>query len=274
MATTAPKSAESVRTLRTDAWWIQPLLTALVLTGFIVYATYRTFENNFFLAELTWVNGEWQQSQLWLDGKVGHLLSPFYSPLFLIDWRVLGYHISPAILILPFPLSFRLTCYYYRKAYYRSFFGSPPACAVKGTTKKGYRGEQVFPFVIQNLHRYAFYAAFIFIFILSYDVVLSMKYIDGWGVSLGTLVLLMNVVLLAGYTFGCHSFRHLIGGKVNCYSCSLANKTKHGLWKKATFLNDRHALFAWTSLFGVAIADVYVRMVCSGVFADPVFVNF
>jgi hypothetical protein len=268
MSARAPSSGNSAHAERPDAWWVQPLVTALVLTGFIVYATYRTFENDFFLTESS-LKGAWQR------GEVGHLLSPFYSPLILVDWKILGYHVSPALLILPFPLSFRLTCYYYRKAYYRSFFWQPPACAVEGTTKPGrYSGERAFPYVLQNLHRFAFYAAFIFIFILAYDVFLSMKYADGWGISVGTIVLGLNVTFLACYTFGCHSFRHLIGGNVNCYSCSLANRTKHGLWKKVTFLNDRHALFAWVSLFGVALADLYVRLVCSGALSDYVFARF
>ena len=35
---------------------------------------------------------------------------------------------------------------------------------------------------------------------------------DSFGIGLGTLVLAVNVVLLGGYTFGCHSLRHLVGG--------------------------------------------------------------
>ena len=35
---------------------------------------------------------------------------------------------------------------------------------------------------------------------------------DGFGIGIGTLVLVVNVVLLGGYVFGCHAFRHLIGG--------------------------------------------------------------
>ena len=42
----------------------------------------------------------------------------------------LSWWLSPAILILIFPLGFRFTCYYYRRSYYRSFWWSPPACAV------------------------------------------------------------------------------------------------------------------------------------------------
>lgn len=267
MATIVPEGAHDARTLRKDAWWVQPLLTVLVLCGFIVYATYRTFENANYLSELS-------LKPLWDSGGVGHLLSPFYSPLISVDWVILGYHFSPALLILPFPLSFRLTCYYYRKAYYRSFTLSPPACAVEGLSGKKYTGEKFWPMAFQNLHRFAFYAAFIFIFILGWDVIKSMQYSNGWGISVGTFVLLFNVIFLGCYTFGCHSWRHLIGGKVNCYSCSAASRTQYGLWKKATFLNERHALFAWVSLFGVMLTDVYIRAVCTGAIVDQVLVRF
>ena len=71
---------------------------------------------------------------------------------------ILGKHVSPALFILPFPLLFRATCYYYRKAYYRAFFWDPPACAVSEVApRKNYTGEREFPFILQNLHRYAFY---------------------------------------------------------------------------------------------------------------------
>ena len=68
-----------------------------------------------------------------------HYLTPFYSPCVSVNCtpgsdqfgRLMGdwYVLSPALLILVFPLGFRMTCYYYRKAYYRSFWASPPACA-------------------------------------------------------------------------------------------------------------------------------------------------
>ena len=32
------------RTLRTDKWWLQPLVTFGVLMSFVVYATFRAFE--------------------------------------------------------------------------------------------------------------------------------------------------------------------------------------------------------------------------------------
>ncbi|MGI8923952.1 MAG: succinate dehydrogenase [Fimbriimonadales bacterium] len=264
MATTARDSEIPAGSIRQDAWWVQPLLTVLVLGGFIVYATWRTFENAHFTTLGT---------DLFSSGRVGDLLSPFYSPHIAIDWKILGYHVSPALLILPFPLSFRLTCYYYRKAYYRSFFGKPAACGVPGSRNLfgQYTGEKYWPMAFQNLHRFAFYAAFIFIFILAFDVYKSTHFIDGWGISVGTIVLLLNVVFLAAYTFGCHSWRHLIGGKIDCFSCSVMNKTRYGLWKKATVLNENHQLWAWTSLFGVALTDLYIRLVTSGAIADHIF---
>ncbi|HEY8089614.1 MAG TPA: hypothetical protein VIF09_17260, partial [Polyangiaceae bacterium] len=84
------------RTLRKDAWWAGPALTVLVLLGFIVYATFRAFEDDAY---------HWQA-----------YLSPFYSPFFDVSWAK-GWGLwffSPAMLILPGPASFRFTCYYYR----------------------------------------------------------------------------------------------------------------------------------------------------------------
>jgi len=73
--------------------------------------------------------------------------------------------------------------------------------------------------------------------------------------------MLLNVVLLTGYTFGCHSFRHLIGGKLDCFSCDDDNKprTRYNLWARVTVLNGRHGTWAWLSLFTVATTDIYIR---------------
>ena len=82
--------------------------------------------------------------------------------------------LSPAIIILIFPLGFRLTCYYYRKAYYRAFWLSPPACAVAEPHAK-YTGETRFPLILQNIHRYFWYVAMLFCVILSYDAILGFR---------------------------------------------------------------------------------------------------
>src|SRR5436189_2503976 len=196
------------RTMRRDAWWVQPLVVFLILGAFVAYATWAAFQNKFY--------------------SYGNYLSPFYSPLLYADsphawiqgtrpWWVPAFlPFSPALLILPFPGGFRLTCYYYRGAYYKSFWADPPNCTV-GEPRKTYLGERSFPLIMQNVHRYFLYLALAFIVILSIDVWKAMWFIDAsgrtsLGVGLGTIVLAINVVLLGGYTFGCHSLRHLIGG--------------------------------------------------------------
>jgi hypothetical protein len=239
-------------TSREDMWWVRPLITAIVLGIFVVYGMVRALVNQ--------------------DYEIGPYLSPFYSPLIVTGWTIFGWTISPAIYILIFPLSFRLTCYYYRLAYYRAFFWDPPACAVREPAKrKNYTGERRFPFVLQNLHRFALYAAIAFVFILLYDAIIAFFFADGFHVNLGSLVLLANVVLIALYTFSCHSWRHLVGGRVDCYSCTLASRTRYGAWKQMSFLNARHALFAWASLISVMVADAYIWLVASGTIQDVRF---
>jgi hypothetical protein len=92
---------------------------------------------------------------------------------------------------------------------------------------------------------------------------------DGVHVGLGTLIMLVNVILITGYTFGCHSFRHLVGGGVNSYSTATLGRLRHSLWKLVTVFNERHALFAWLSLFSVALTDLYIRTVAMGQWTDP-----
>jgi hypothetical protein len=91
---------------------------------------------------------------------------------------------------------------------------------------------------------------------------------DGvFGAGVGTLVLCLNVCFLGGYTFGCHSFRHVIGGHDNCMSCG-QQTMKYGAWKKVSWLNARHQNFAWLSLFWVGFTDLYVRLVSMGIITD------
>jgi hypothetical protein len=237
-------------TLRRDAWWAGPAATVLVLTGFIVYATWRAFEGS---------------SYAW-----GAYLSPFYSPLFDVRWaRSAGLaFLTPAMLILPGPASFRFTCYYYRKAYYRAFAWDPPACAVGERAPQRYNGETKL-LIFQNLHRYAMYVAVVFLVVLWKDALSAVfGWPDGVHLGVGSLVMLTNVLLLTGYTCGCHSFRHLIGGSVNSYSTAVLGGLRFRLWKLVTVLNERHMAFAWMSLFSVALTDFYIRMVASGNLTD------
>lgn len=231
-------------TVRRDAWWAELIPVIIVLGGFGVYATWRAFENSYY---------EW-----------GPYLSPFYSPLLKPRW----WPFSPAMLILGGPLGFRATCYYYRKAYYRSFFLDPPACAVGEPRSHHYRGETAFPLILQNLHRYFLYIALIFLVILWYDAIVAFWFDGRFGVGVGSLVLLANIVLLSLYTFSCHSLRHLVGGKVDCFSCVALGGIRHGAWLRTSFLNEHHMIFAWLSLFSVGLADLYIRLVASGAISD------
>jgi len=274
---------------RIDGWWKGPTAMALYLGVMVVYSTWRGFmESNlpFF--------GNFGRSSGIIDGNYGtmaiesggsHVLSPLFSPLILpgMDGNELGsfvpealWWMSPAMFILIFPAGFRATCYYYRKAYYRAFLQHPTACAVS-TPWKEYKGETRL-FIVQNLHRYFLYAAICYLPILSYDAWLSVNFhetilLDGaeisshaYGMSVGTLVLAINVVLLAGYTFGCHAFRHLVGGGSNNWTDSGIGRLRHRLWKFSTFFNEHHKDWALYSLFWVMFADFYVYA-CT----DPLF---
>jgi hypothetical protein len=254
--TLQPAGRKLGATGRADAWWTGPLATALGLGAFIVYATWRAIVGvDYHLGIGTGVQEEH-----------AYLLSPFYSPLIRLPW--LPTWLSPAVLILWAPGGFRVTCYYYRKAYYRAYFLDPPACAVGEARGHGYRGESRL-LLWQNLHRYFLYVALVFLVILAIDVVHACLWPDGFGLSVGTLVLAANVALLGTYTFSCHSLRHLVGGNVDCFSCVALGRARQKLWTGVSVLNRSHMLWAWTSLFMVAFSDFYVWMVASARWTDP-----
>jgi hypothetical protein len=131
-----------------------------------------------------------------------------------------------------------------------------------------YTGESRFPGILQNVHRYFFYLAIPFPFILLWDGIRAFDFPDGFGMGVGTLILLVNAVLLGTYTLSCHSCRHLCGGNLDSFARS---PRRHRFWKLVSSLNARHMQIAWVSLFGVALTDVYVRLVATGVINDPRF---
>ena len=253
-------------THRTDNWWLGPGVTLIVLLGFIVYATWAGVQGEHYFYE--------------------PYLSPLYSPLLYTDtaragaapvehawlgawpdWWPWFIPASPSVFTVVFPGLFRVTCYYYRKAYYRAFVGSPPACAVGPLdVVPEYKGE-TYLLLVQNLHRYALYPAVAYIGILYYDAFVAFFKDGEFGFGVGTFVLLLNATLLGGYTFGCHSFRHIIGGHDDCMSCG-HNTLKYGAWRKANWLNARHMYFAWCSLVWVGFTDFYVRAVSMGILTD------
>ncbi|HEX3334606.1 MAG TPA: hypothetical protein VHS57_09705 [Acidimicrobiales bacterium] len=257
----AERGGPSVSTLRKDNWWVEPVVTVAILSAFVVYSTWAAFVGKDYYA-----------------GPDLHrnLISPFYSPC-IANSCVPGSHAlgtlpfwnwSPAILILIFPLGFRLTCYYYRKAYYRSFWWSPPACAV-ADGHSSYSGESRFPLILQNVHRYFFWLLLIFNCILTYDAIEAFRQPGlGIGVSVGTVVLCANAVFLWLYSLSCHACRHFCGGQVRSFA---KHPIRHKLWKAVTPLNAQHMRIAWASLVIVGLADLYVRLVASGTIHDPGF---
>lgn len=258
----APARARiAARTLRTDRWWLQP---AAVVTGLVAWLTYSVVR--VFLQENYWVGEH-------------HYLTPFYSPCVsegcipaashfgqvLPDHPLLPY----AAFSLPLLLLFRLTCYYYRKAYYRAFWLSPPACAVAEPHGR-YTGETRFPLIFQNSHRWFFYASFVIACVLSFDAIIAFRNEDHeWGhMGLGTLILVINSILIWLYTLSCHSCRHIMGGRLRNFS---KHPIRYRLWGMVSRLNGRHGQWAWASLISVALADLYIYLLAIGAISDVRF---
>ncbi len=254
-------------TLRTDRWWVGPAFTVFGLAAFTVYVTWAGLQAQNYYAD--------------------PYLSPLYSPVLFTQTSAAGsaplahawfgawptwwpavIPASPALLILFFPGAFRFTCYYYRKAYYRVLAGSPPGCSV-GPLASGrpYKGETALLW-FQNLHRYALIPALGYIFILYYDAILAFSRNGEIGVGVGSIVLLINATLLAGYTFGCHAFRHVVGGRKDSMSKDGGPSVLKKTWQCASCLNSHHMGFAWASLIWVGLTDLYVRLVASGAITD------
>src|ERR1051326_8631908 len=209
-----PQALPQVRSLaetsRRDTWWVQPLLVFLGFGAFLVYASWAGM----------------QGVHYWVPGT--RYLSPMYAPTLWDSWQIQALGLSsghawfgawpswlphyvifpfavltPAALILWGPGGFRFTCYYYRGAYYKAFWADPLNCGVgePGFRGKKYRGEAKLPLILQNVHRYFLYVAIAFIGLLSFDAVESFFFPreDGthFGIGVGSLVMTVNVVLLA-----------------------------------------------------------------------------
>ncbi|HZU34271.1 MAG TPA: hypothetical protein VFA18_00095 [Gemmataceae bacterium] len=285
---TAPQRPRGFGTTeRKDLWWLAPAAVFVGLMIFIVYSTWAGLQGNYFEVRVN------KKDFTAVPNPVERpYLSPFYSPL-IYDaqsphaWiKHAWLPLSAAIPILWAPGLFRVTCYYYRKAYYRAFWADPPACVV-GEPRKSYWGENRWPLILQNSHRYFMYLALFFLVILWIDAIKAFIWHttrDGVylgehdfvaGMGLGSLVMLANVILLTGFTLGCNSVRHLFGGRVNCFNCTLNGKytpNKRPLfytWKLSTYFNINHMAWAWFSLFSVGFTDLYIRLVAMGIWHDP-----
>jgi hypothetical protein len=250
---------------RRDRWWVEQVLVVATLVVFSAYAMWRAAEANYF---------EGAQALEFGAPHAPVLLSPFFSPP-VHAWfpsLVARFAISPAFFVLVFPLSFRATCYHCRRSYYRAFFWDPPACAVpepRMEARRKYTGENAWPFLLQNLHRYALYAILIVVAFHYVHLVEAFTFVrDGKhevGVGVGTVVMALDALFLSLYVFSCHSWRHLVGGGINRLS---SRPVRLSLWRGVTALNARHGLYFWLSLVTVGLADWYVRLVASGAITD------
>lgn len=262
-AGTAGRAAISAKTLRKDRWWWEPAWTVIGLTAWLIYGFVHVLMQRWYYAE----------------GPGYSYLTPFYSPCvnngcveqaahfgrFVPDWPLIPY----ALISLPFLLVFRLTCYYYRRAYYRSYWLSPPACAVPDGHKT-YTGETRFPLIFQNVHRYTFYAAVLISLINTYDAAISFRGTETFGFGLGNLILVGNVILLWAYTVSCHSCRHIMGGRLKHFS---KHPIRYRAWTFISRLNTRHKELAWITLGTLALTDFYVMALAAGWISDLRFIN-
>jgi hypothetical protein len=254
----APRAQIQARTLRTDRWWLSPLVQAGALTVLLGYVVVRLFMRNYY----------WVEQYNYLTPLYSPCLSEACTPgsshfgTFLPNLPV---WIPLPIIVFPILLGFRATCYYYRKATYRSLLMSPQACAVREPHRR-YRGESRFPLVLMNSHRYFFYAASALLLINTYDAVQAFfpRY-GGFGVGLGSIILLANVGLLWAYTLSCHACRHILGGRLRHFS---RHPIRYRLWSLLSRVNGKHMQFAWISLVSVTLTDVYIMAVSAGWISD------
>jgi hypothetical protein len=253
-------------TQRVDQWWLAPAWTAVGLAFFFGYLTLRAFNATYVWYEpyisptvappvftpAAGYPGAVPVERAWFGA-----FPPWWPP-FLPQ--------SPAFFLPALAIAFRLTCYYYRGAYYKAFGLRPPSCAVGGG-RRSYRGERAL-LLFQNLHRYTLYGAIVLLVFLWAEG-FSAFFLGGrFGIGVGTVVMLLNAALLTGYTFGCHSWRHLIGGRLDCFTCDGAASNSYGIWKGSSWLNERHMAFAWGSLVWVAFTDFYIYLVSTGTIRD------
>ncbi len=251
------------RTLRKDPWWNRGRVVATLLTLWVGYATVRVFTGHWYFIEKY------------------HYLTPFYSPCVsgecvpgsssLGHWIPAIPPIIPyAFVSLPLVLGFRLSCYYYRGAYYRAFWRSPAACAVR-EPHATYSGETRVPLIGFNLHRYFFYAAVLISVLNTWDMIQAFRGPNGsFGIGLGSLIILANLILLWAYTLSCHSCRHITGGRLKHFS---KHPVRYWIWTQISKWNKHHMALAWITLTSLMVTDFYIMLVAANAFPDPRIFN-
>ena len=232
-------------TLRKDAWWAGPAATVLVLSGFIVYATLRAFEGNAY---------EW-----------GAYLSPFYSPFFDVGWaQGLGPRRSSRrrCSSCPGPRasgSLATTTARPTTAPSRGTRRRAPSASARRTATTARRSSSSSRTCTATRCTWRV----IFLVILWKDAIVGVfGWKDGVHVGVGTLVMLTNCVLLSGLHVRLPQLpaphrrqrEQLLDGRAR-QRAPPALEARHACSTSGTML------FAWVSLFSVALTDLYIRMV-------------
>jgi hypothetical protein len=246
-------SAAPSSTLRRSRWWLDPLTSGIFLLACIGYAGWAGLQAR--------------------DFATGPYISPLYSPCVAAicarhaSFVLVGawWHWSPALVVVALPAGVRLTCYYYRKLYYRALWLSPPACAV-GEPRHQYHGESRFPLILQNAHRWFWYAGVLVAVMLTADSVHGFFFGNSFGIGVGSVLIAANALFFWAYLLSCHALRHLVGGGLRSFS---DHPIRWRLWRATSRMNVHHGQFALVSLPLVLITDGYVRLVATGVIADP-----
>ncbi len=243
--------AHSTLTNRSDYWWLSPLLIFIGLVLGFGYLTWASFND---------INYAW-----------GPYVSPIYHTPFVPSW----WKISPAFLLLWIPAGFRLSCYYGRRIYYRALLMDPAACAVGEPLRHNYKGESSWPLVLQNIHRYFLYFAIALTALHWYELIHTFFFEGTVYIGVGTLLILTDTLALTFYVFGCHSLRNLVGGNKRKFSkCGGCPKLSFKAWKGVSFLNHFHGMWFWISLFSIALADLYIRLLAMGIITSDLHISF
>lgn len=205
------------------------------------------------------------------------ILSVVALYLYRITTTVFGYtdpFYSPTLAVIPLIAVFRLSCYAYRKDYYRHVFKHPLGCQSSDRLdeeKRTYKGETGF-FSLNNFHRYFLYIAIAILPFFYYDIYISMVYYSGYvTLRLGTVILIINALLLTTWTFSCHAFRHITGGYIDCYACKTGGRGIKKFYNGQSYLNLHHEQLAFVSLLFVVAVDLYIRGLMYGLPIDFTF---
>jgi hypothetical protein len=247
---------KNFNTNRQDNWWFEPTVFAIAFITFAIYS-------------LSVVLFDFDAGRAASAPNLAgtHYNSPFYGP---DPGFIFPFGLPFAFFTLWAPFGFRGTCYYMRRVYYRSIFPvitthGPPACAVDGMKafKGKYKGENAFPWILNNFHRYFLYAAMLLAIFHWYEAFNSTRFTEGIGIGIGTMLAFIDAVFLTLYIITCHAFRHLFGGGVDRQG-SFTNK----IWSKISKLNVHHGKFFWASLISIWAWDLYIRLLSYGIVSD------